>query len=307
MKRTRSRLRSLDWTAIAFSLAERLDKPTLLLDDKGRIRLFNRAMEELLERPRADLIGRDFIAELVPTDEAAAMAWRLREALAGTARRCEFPVLVRSRGRASLTLGLELAGRGASLTLVAQVLSVSFASEASARPAVVEVKYAIATSASAFGTIRRIHAAEGASLTEAVGQRCYQALHRRQAPCLGCPALALDDATAGTGVIPSGFSHAPFAIVSADRGSDHQRSMTAYFLGHAISAGLNQARLSALAESAGLSEREREVLDLLLLGRSSREIGRALGISQSTVKFHQRNILEKVGADSRFDIFRILY
>jgi DNA-binding CsgD family transcriptional regulator len=68
-----------------------------------------------------------------------------------------------------------------------------------------------------------------------------------------------------------------------------------------------RARLQALAEAGGLSAREREALSLLLLGRSYREIGRVLGVGERTVKYHQTNILEKLGADSRIDLMRLFF
>lgn len=70
--------------------------------------------------------------------------------------------------------------------------------------------------------------------------------------------------------------------------------------------GLAQSRRELVLRDAGLSEREREVLDLLLLGRSHDEIAAVLGISPRTSKFHQANILEKLGADSRVDLVRLL-
>jgi len=64
-------------------------------------------------------------------------------------------------------------------------------------------------------------------------------------------------------------------------------------------------RRHAITTAAALSARECEVLDLLLLGRNHAEIGTALGITPRTAKFHQTNILEKLGADSRLDLLRI--
>lgn len=71
-------------------------------------------------------------------------------------------------------------------------------------------------------------------------------------------------------------------------------------------AELLQKRLAELATQAKLSEREREILDLLVLGRNLQEMGIALGITARTAKYHQRNILQKIGADSRLDILRLL-
>jgi two-component system response regulator DctR len=46
---------------------------------------------------------------------------------------------------------------------------------------------------------------------------------------------------------------------------------------------------------AGLTEREREVLDQLLLGKTSKEIARILAISPRTAEVHRRNLLHKLG------------
>jgi DNA-binding NarL/FixJ family response regulator len=48
-----------------------------------------------------------------------------------------------------------------------------------------------------------------------------------------------------------------------------------------------------------LSERERGVLRLLAAGRSNKEIGAELGITEGTVKNHMTNVLQKLGALDR--------
>ena len=48
-----------------------------------------------------------------------------------------------------------------------------------------------------------------------------------------------------------------------------------------------------------LTERERDVVRLVAHGLSNEDIGRRLYISQSTVKFHVRNMLRKTGSSSR--------
>jgi DNA-binding NarL/FixJ family response regulator len=60
-----------------------------------------------------------------------------------------------------------------------------------------------------------------------------------------------------------------------------------------------------IIEQARLTDREREVLDLLLLGRTHEDIAVALGISERTARFHQTNLLEKLGAESRLDLMRL--
>lgn len=51
-----------------------------------------------------------------------------------------------------------------------------------------------------------------------------------------------------------------------------------------------------------LTEREREVLRLLVEGRSNPEIAEQLSLSRSTVKTHVSHILEKLGANSRVEV-----
>ena len=52
-------------------------------------------------------------------------------------------------------------------------------------------------------------------------------------------------------------------------------------------------------EDRRLSEREREVAQILLQGKSNKQIALELGISNRTVEFHLRNMYTKLGAASR--------
>jgi DNA-binding NarL/FixJ family response regulator len=52
-------------------------------------------------------------------------------------------------------------------------------------------------------------------------------------------------------------------------------------------------------EAEALTEREREVLQLIALGLPNKAIARHLGVSEHTVKFHVGAILAKLGAASR--------
>jgi DNA-binding NarL/FixJ family response regulator len=48
-----------------------------------------------------------------------------------------------------------------------------------------------------------------------------------------------------------------------------------------------------------LTDRELEVLESVAAGLTNKEIAGALGVSENTVKFHLRNILDKLHAQSR--------
>jgi DNA-binding NarL/FixJ family response regulator len=63
--------------------------------------------------------------------------------------------------------------------------------------------------------------------------------------------------------------------------------------------------LSAPADepaSERLTARELDVLRLVTAGRRNKEIATELGISENTVKYHLRNILEKLHAESRTEV-----
>lgn len=64
-------------------------------------------------------------------------------------------------------------------------------------------------------------------------------------------------------------------------------------------------RRERIMSAADLSEREREVLSLLLLGRTFDDVASVLGISPRTARFHQDNALRKLGAESRLDLLRL--
>jgi DNA-binding NarL/FixJ family response regulator len=51
-----------------------------------------------------------------------------------------------------------------------------------------------------------------------------------------------------------------------------------------------------------LTDRERQVLELILLACSNREIARQLGIEERTVKSHISRLMRKTGADNRIDL-----
>jgi DNA-binding NarL/FixJ family response regulator len=59
---------------------------------------------------------------------------------------------------------------------------------------------------------------------------------------------------------------------------------------------------SPISASPHLTDREREVLDLILMARSNREIARQLGIEERTVKAHVSRLMRKTGSDNRIEL-----
>jgi DNA-binding NarL/FixJ family response regulator len=64
--------------------------------------------------------------------------------------------------------------------------------------------------------------------------------------------------------------------------------------------------LSAKLETARFTQREMEILRLLAVGKSNKEIGAQLNTAANTVKIHLSHIFRKLGARSRAEAIRLL-
>ena len=73
---------------------------------------------------------------------------------------------------------------------------------------------------------------------------------------------------------------------------------------HVRSRERHQANQQAREQYTQLSEREREVLGLIVEGLTNKEIGRALGLSPRTVETHRANLFAKLQVDSLAHLIR---
>jgi RNA polymerase sigma factor (sigma-70 family) len=72
----------------------------------------------------------------------------------------------------------------------------------------------------------------------------------------------------------------------------------------------NSAAISALRESvarriAGLTTRERQVVELVVEGNPNKQIAYVLGISQRTVETHRATAMKKIGARSLSELIHL--
>ena len=64
-------------------------------------------------------------------------------------------------------------------------------------------------------------------------------------------------------------------------------------------------RLKERGSGATLTEREREVLELVSKGLSNREVGKTIGCSETTAKWHLKNIMQKLEVTDRTEATRV--
>ena len=65
-------------------------------------------------------------------------------------------------------------------------------------------------------------------------------------------------------------------------------------------------RAQVAARLAALTEREREVMRLVIEGRPNKVIAEELNISMRTVEFHRANVMEKMGAGSLASLMQLV-
>ncbi len=118
-------------------------------------------------------------------------------------------------------------------------------------------------------------------------------------------------------IVMTGQGDIPIAVRAMKAGAvdflekpvDEARLLDA--VGRALEQGkrLLQAQASAAeaaARLAGLTPREREVLDLLVTGLSNKAVGNELGASPRTIEVHRARILEKLQARSLPELVRLV-
>jgi two-component system, LuxR family, response regulator FixJ len=66
-----------------------------------------------------------------------------------------------------------------------------------------------------------------------------------------------------------------------------------------------QIRAAAQAKVASLTQREREVLSLVVEGHTNKEVANVLGVAEATIKIHRSRVMQKMQADSLPDLVRL--
>jgi DNA-binding NarL/FixJ family response regulator len=77
--------------------------------------------------------------------------------------------------------------------------------------------------------------------------------------------------------------------------------MTATLFSQIAQVAVKRGRTAAL-EEVRMTQREREVIALIAVGLSNKEIATRLNIATDTVKSHVRNVMDKLALHSRLQI-----
>jgi PAS domain S-box-containing protein len=280
----------------------------LVVDGVRRVRFLNAPMEELLGYSADELTQRGWLATCVPQRNRPGVRQLLAEALNGVTKEGELPVVTREGRRITIRAGLSVEGRGRSRALVLVARDVG--EERRKNAAMSDCVCFVSRAPGREGRLVAVHFLDPAlDSSEWLGQPLDSLLEATQASAVAAAAAVREviDArvTETTHVLLPDADDA-FRVVTARVVDDSTVRVTVRCLDGAVLPELVDAKVSRVAEANGLSDRERQVLQLLLRGRGVEDIATMLEIAPRTVKFHQANVLQKLGADSRLDLLRVV-
>lgn len=282
------RLAGLDWHSVALSFADSIERPLFALDPSDVVRVYNHALECLLGWDRHQIVGRrwDAAFDVPATDDLARILDGVR-----SGARIQGQLPARTRGGRLVTLEVALRAVGAR-GMVGTVEQVRDAPRAAIAD---DASIEISVRDEDFGTIRR---GAGGS-----GRPCYAVFANRASPCASCPCRL--DAVQPRVAVMQAADGTSFVVQATPLSAD-ACEVRHYALEDGTLARMFRGRLEVFSARAGLSGREREVLEELLGGGSVEAIAARLRISPRTVKFHQANVLAKLGLESRLELMRLI-
>ncbi len=295
----------VDWEAIGCLLADSLTKPTFVLDRAGEFRMLNAAAEHATGWRRQDVLGSHWSERLTPATPRSNRERWVVDALRGLIREASFRA--RSKDGAPLAIDAEIApvgdGDSKALLLVASRIALV---DLSSEPATI-IRYQLSTRAESFGLLEYVATESQTRYLEGRDLRCFDHLYGLESPCQNCPALR---GAQGSWPRVEVRTHATrddlYEVVHAAKIEGESVQVQVRRITDEELRRLFSAKLERISDASGLTTREHAVLEHLMEGRGPEEIATLLAVSKRTVKFHQTNLLQKLGAESRNDILRLL-
>jgi DNA-binding CsgD family transcriptional regulator len=289
----------MDWSAVALLIAEQAGLPALVLSSQGEVLMVTPAAAQAFG-VGFENVGANWIERQVVAAAVGSARWYLEKALAGALRKLEIPV-VTARGAALACFDARPFGHDDDRGLLLVLERLTQITREETAP---EYDYEVTGVETGRMLLKKLWR-PGFEATPGEGS-CFQALHGRSTPCDHCPLLR-SKAERRPGVVVRSRPPHDYLVTSATELADDTARISVRSLSMASLAAVLQAKLDDLAARARLSKRERSVFGHLMDGSGVDEIASALEISPRTVKFHQANVLQKLGADSRADLMRLVF
>ena len=295
----------MDWDTIAIQLSHEA-QPALAVDAAGRVRVVNAPLEKLVSRRLDELSNKRWLASCVPPSGWASVKRLFDAGLRGEASDGDVPLVTGGGRRVTMHADLSRAVRGRSRALI--VVGRGLRDSEPMAPAAGDCWCVVSRGEADAGIVRELRFLDPSQdAAPFVGHPTSQLLERLS---VGAAWPAVEN-VATKRATETAFVALPevddaFRVVTARAVDDTSAVVTVRFVDAGLLPELVDAKAARIAGAGALSERERQVLALLLRGHGVEDIAAMLEIAPRTVKFHQSNVLQKLGADSRIDLLRVV-
>lgn len=296
----------MDWFAFTVALAESHSQPMIIVDGVGRVQFCNAPSQNLFAEHLTPMMHSPLIEVMHFASPDHDGAWIAR-ACRGALVHHKVEVL-NGAERLRLTLRFRALGNGPELGLLIVVEAVETITALQPRELLLDHTYVISLETGHHGDVvdLAIVASTEPAPALATDMPCYAFFHGRSDACVHCPVDGLMRSKERQHVSVS-HKNGAYEIRTATREPGAKKaSIAVRSVSDLTFAAIYECKVGELATAAHLSEREAAVLRMLAFGKTFEDIAEALAISRRTVKFHQTNLLQKLGADSRADLLRLL-
>ena len=297
-KRRTQPVSTTDWSAVASSVLEHIQNPTALIHRDRRILRVNSAFVQLVGKCAGGIEGRSY-CDVVAHDKSELCDYDLVE---DSGRRLRSGPLFST----PMWLRVEISPTAAndSDTFVLQIVESEQDKDGSDMSMTCD-NYVVSSSHLNRGMLLATENERDFS-SKKVGAYCYEVIGRSSEPCPGCPVFDGPCRFPARRALTPANGYQGYRVIEVNEDDEERLNIKSVRLSGTVLSELVQAKMEWVAAEGGLSSRESEVLNLLYVGRSMRDIAMLLEISERTVKYHQANVLRKLGADSRVDLVRLL-
>jgi len=280
-------------------------QPAMVVDADSRVRFANERMQGVLGW-RADEMQGEGLEACVPEDDRAEARRLVKSGLKGATSEGELQMVTRGGRRVAMRFKMTAEGKGRSRGLV--LVADEVRDGANANESIGDCTIDVSRVGSRIGRIESLRFMDqDHDSRRHVGGPVRQLLESVGA---SSATSAVDSVVHGrapeASVASLPASERSFRLVTARAIDDRIVRVVLRSFDARLLSDLVDAKVARVSETCGLSDREREVLQLLLRGRGLADIATMLEIAPRTVKFHQANVLQKLGADSRFDLLRVV-
>lgn len=138
---------------------------------------------------------------------------------------------------------------------------------------------------------------------------CWKQIFGRSTACLDCPVGQLQSNPAlqsVTAVMSADERSLSAAVVSAERRAPGLFGVSAWTVDGATFDKIVTQRMAGLSRRADLTAQEETLFALLVKGTDVEKVAQNMKITPRTVKYHQQNLLQKLGVKSRQLLCRLV-